>query len=179
MTREKTLLLTKMGIMTAVSVVLVALVHFPLIPAAAFLEYDPADIPIFITTFALGPLAGLCVTVIAALVQGLTVSSSSGVSGILMHIISTGSFVLVAGNIYKTSRTMRTAVLSLSVGVLAATAIMLPANLIITPLFMGVGIDAVVQMLVPIILPFNLLKFTLNAALTLVLYKRISGFLKK
>ncbi len=34
-----------MAMLVAVSVVLVYLVHFPIFPAAPFLEYDPADIP--------------------------------------------------------------------------------------------------------------------------------------
>lgn len=48
--------LVSMAMLGAISIVLVSVVHFPLIPAAAFLEYDPADIPILIGTFAYGPL---------------------------------------------------------------------------------------------------------------------------
>ena len=40
--------LAVMALLVAVSVVLIYAVRFPLIPAAAFLEYDPADIPILI-----------------------------------------------------------------------------------------------------------------------------------
>jgi len=40
--------------------------------AVPFLEYDPADIPILIVSFAYGPLAGLIVTITAALAQGFT-----------------------------------------------------------------------------------------------------------
>ena len=77
-TRFETRKLTTMAIMAALSVVLVFLIHFPILPQAAFLEYDPADIPILITAFAYGPLAGLAVTLVAAIVQGLTVSAQSG-----------------------------------------------------------------------------------------------------
>jgi len=35
--------LTTMAILTALSVCFVALIHFPIFPAVAFLEYDPAD----------------------------------------------------------------------------------------------------------------------------------------
>lgn len=37
-----------MAMLTAISIVFVSVIHFPLFPAAAFLEYDPADIPILI-----------------------------------------------------------------------------------------------------------------------------------
>ena len=44
-TQVKTTKLAKMAMLVAVSIVLVALIHFPIFPAVAFLEYDPADIP--------------------------------------------------------------------------------------------------------------------------------------
>ena len=39
-----------MGMMAAISIILVYLIHFPIFPAASFLEYDPADVPILILT---------------------------------------------------------------------------------------------------------------------------------
>lgn len=62
--RISTRQLVSMAMLGAISIVLVAVIHFPLIPAAAFLEYDPADIPILICAFAYGPLAGLLLTVV-------------------------------------------------------------------------------------------------------------------
>lgn len=91
MEKQKNLVrLAKMAMLVAISVILVSIIHFPIFPAVAFLEYDPADIPIFIGTFAFGPIAGLMITVVVSLVQGLTVSAGSGAYGIIMHIIATG-----------------------------------------------------------------------------------------
>ncbi len=73
--------LVSMAMLGAISIVLVSVVHFPLIPAAAFLEYDPADIPILIGTFAYGPLAGLLMTIVVSIIQGVTVSAQSGPIG--------------------------------------------------------------------------------------------------
>ena len=98
----------------------------------------PADIPILIGTFAFGPAAGILITVVTALLQGFTVSAASGLYGILMHIIATGTYVLVAGFIYKFHKGKKSAVIALIAGTLAMTAIMVPANLTITPYFMGV-----------------------------------------
>ena len=64
-----------MAMLIAVSIVLVALIHFPIFPAVAFLEYDPADIPILIGTFAFGPVAGVLLTIVTAIIQGTTVSA--------------------------------------------------------------------------------------------------------
>ena len=158
--------LTTLAMLAALSIVFVWLIHFPIFPAAPYLEYDPADIPIMIGTFAFGPLAGLLITVVASVIQGLTVSSGSGLYGIIMHIVATGTFVLVAGNLYRIRKTR------------ARAAVMAVANLIVTPLFTGMPVSAVKNLLLPIIIPFNLIKAGANAAITFVLYKSVSRFIK-
>jgi len=175
---NKTLRLAKMGMLVAVSIVLVYFIHFPIFPAVAFLEYDPADIPILMGTFAFGPAAGFLLTIVTSLIQGTTVSAGSGVYGIIMHIIATGTMTLVAGNIYKNNKTRKGAVIALAVGVVAWIIVMIGANLVITPLFMGVPRSMVVD-LMPFIAGFNGIKAGVNAVITFLLYKRISGFLHR
>lgn len=165
--------LTTLALLAAVAVVLVAIIHFPLLPAAPFLEYDPADIPILIGTFLFGPAAGLALTVAASVLQGLTVSASSGVIGIVMHIFATGSFVLAAGNWYKKRRTRKAAVAALALGTLAMTAAMCVWNLVFTPIFMGQSVQDVMGMLLPVFIPFNLLKAGVNSVVTFLVYKPI------
>ena len=167
--------LVTMGMMAAISVVLVYFVHFPLFPAAPYLEYDPADIPIFICTFLYGPGAGFLLTLITSTIQGLTVSAASGWIGITMHIFATGSFALVAGSIYRRGKSKTRAVMAMVAGVLAMTVMMVIWNLIFTPIFTGMHRDAVISMLVPVIIPFNLIKAGANAVVTMLVYKKISG----
>ena len=167
--------LTTMAMLAAVSIVLVALIHFPLLPAAPFLEYDPADIPILIGTFLFGPWAGLGLTVVVSILQGVTVSAASGGPiGILMHVLATGSYVLVCGFIYKRHKTRKTAILGLAAGVVTMAIVMCGCNLVFTPIFMGQPMQAVMEMLVPVIIPFNLLKGGINALVTYIVYKPIS-----
>lgn len=173
MTTEK---LTKMAMLIAVSIVLVYLIHLPIFPAVPFLEYDPADIPILIGTFAFGPLAGVLLTVIAAILQGVTVSAHSGIYGIIMHIIATSALVITAGLIYNKEKTKKRAIIALVAGTLAMTAVMIPANLFITPVFMGAPRSAVVPLL-PWIILFNLVKAGVNSIVTFLVYKKISPFL--
>ncbi len=175
----------KLGILAAVSVVLVALIHFPIFPAVSFLEYDPADIPIFLGTFAMGPVAGLLLTVVVSVVQGLTVSAHSGWYGIVMHIVATGSYVLAAGLLYKKNKTKKGAITALIVGTITMTVVMIPANLILTPVYLQmVGVPAeaalptVKSLLVWIVL-FNALKAGINSIVTFFLYKRVSPLLHK
>lgn len=175
---HKTVVLAKMGMLVAISIVLVYFIHFPIFPAVSFLEYDPADIPILIGTFAFGPLGGLLLTVVTSVIQGVTVSAASGAYGIIMHVIATGVLVLVAGTIYRFNKTRKGAVIALVAGILAMAAAMVGANLIITPLFMGVP-RSMVWDLMPFIAGFNLIKAGVNGLVTFVLYKRVSAFLHR
>lgn len=166
--------LAVMAVLVAVSVVLVYLVHFPLFPAAAYLEYDPADIPILIGAFLYGPVAGLILTAAASAIQAFTVSAQNHVYGLIMHIIATGTLTTVSSLIYRRRKTRRAAVIGLLCGTAAMGLIMLPANHFLTPLFMGVPTGAVDALLLPAILPFNLIKAGANSLLTFLLYKSVS-----
>ncbi|SHI98848.1 ECF transporter S component [Parasporobacterium paucivorans] len=170
--------LTFMAALTAISIILVALIHFPIFPAAAYLEYDPADIPILIGTFAFGPMAGIMITIVASLIQGLTVSAASGIYGILMHILATGTYVVVAGNIYKRNKKRNGTILALVCGTVAMAVMMCVANLILTPIFYGVPVDVIKTMILPIILPFNLIKAGINGLVTFIIYKTVAKFIK-
>ncbi len=147
--------LIQLAILTAISIVLVYLVRFPIFPSAPFLEYDMADVPILIGTFLFGPVSGLLLTVAVSILQGLTVSAQSGWIGIIMHIVATGTFVIVAGVIYRLEHTRKGAVLALICGSIAMTLMMIPLNLIFTVYFMGVERAVVVAMLPKVIVPFN------------------------
>ena len=58
---ERTARITRIAMLAAISLVLVLLIRIPF-PPAPFLVYDPADVPIFIATFAFGPLTGIILT---------------------------------------------------------------------------------------------------------------------
>jgi len=176
--QNNTIKLAKMGMLVAISVILVYLIHFPIFPAMAVLEYDPADIPIFIGTFAFGPLAGFTLTVVTAVIQGLTVSAAGGWFGIVMHILATGSFVLVAGLIYRSNKSRKGAMIAMAAGTLTMTGMMAVANIILDPIFYGMPVKAVYSLL-PFIIGFNLIKAGANSIITFLLYKRISRFLHK
>lgn len=177
-TQTKSMILVKMSMLVAISVVLAWLIHPSILPMVPFLEYDPADIPILIGGFAFGPAAGIALTVVTSVLQGLTVSAQSGIYGIIMHVLATSSLVLVAGLIYKANKTRKNAAIGLIMGTVAMIAVMAGANLVVTPYFMGAPVNAIIPML-PYIVLFNLIKAGINSLITFVLYKRISGFLHK
>jgi len=168
-----------LGVLGALSIALVTFIHFPIFPPpVTFLEYDPADIPLLMAGFMFGPIPGVLLTIVVAGIQAMTVSAQSGVYGFIMHAISSGSLVAVASIIYARKGTTPRAIIALAAGALTSTLVMIPANLFITPIFMGQPREAVMDIMLPFIIPFNLIKSFGNAALTFILYKALARFVK-
>ena len=165
----------KLGMLAALSCITM-LIRFPLF--LPFLEYDMADVPILIGTFLYGPWWGLLLTAVVCILQGVTVSAGSGIIGVLMHFFATGGFVIVAGLLYRRFHTFKGALMSLVCGSLTMIALMVPLNLLFTGYFMGTPIQAVLELLLPAIVPFNAVKAFGNSVITLLLYKTIGRALK-
>lgn len=177
-TSQATNRLVKLGLLAALSILLVFLIHFPIFPSAAYLEYDMADVPILIGTFLFGPWWGLLLTAAVSVLQWLLVSQSSLWVGAAMHFFATGSCVLVAGLVYRRMHTKKGAVIALLLGVVAQVLMMIPLNLIFTVHFNGAPHDVVVAMLPTVIIPFNAIKAGANALITFLLYKSVGKLLR-
>ncbi len=136
----------------------------------SFLTFDAKDAIIAVGAFLYGPISGIIVSVAVSFLEFLTVSDT-GVYGLIMNILSTLSLVVPASVIYKLKKSTIGAVFGLLVGTFCMTAVMLVANLLITPYYMGVDISAVKGLLLPLLLPFNFTKAVLNSALTMLIYK--------
>ena len=169
--------LAKLGLLAAISLALIWMIHFPIFPSASWLEYDPADVAILIGAFLYGPWAGLLLTIVASGLQSLILSAQSGVAGFIMHVVATGTFVVVSGLIYR--RGKMKALPALLLGAASMVVMMVPLNLVVTPLFMGAPIQAVLDILLPVIIPFNAIKAFGNAILTFLLYKRVGHLLER
>lgn len=166
-----------MGMLCAISIVLVSALRLPF-PAAPFLEYDPADIPIIIGTFLMGPVCGLIITVIVSILQGIIFSSSSGIIGIIMHIFATGFYVIAIGLVSKI-KIRQSRVVAVIIGTLVMTAAMVVWNMIFTPIFMNQPFEVVKGMILPIIVPFNLMKAGINGVLALIISYFVEKIYKK
>jgi riboflavin transporter FmnP len=166
--------ITRLGMLSAISVVLMLLVKFPLIPAAAFLEYTPSDIPLLIAALLYGPWYSLAAALAVCVIQGFTSSAQSGVIGIVMNFITTSVFCAAAGLVYRRGKGVPGAVLGLALGGISMAAMAVPCNLIFTPLYMGAGVAEVAEMLVPIIIPFNLLRAAISATATAAVFAPVA-----
>ena len=171
--------MVKLGMLTALSIILVYAIHFPIFPAASYLEYDMADVPILIGTFLYGPWWGLALTAVVSLLQWLLVSPQSLWVGAVMHFFATGSYVVAAGLIYSAHRTRTAAIFGMALGAVLQTLMMIPMNLIFTVHFFGVPKETVIALLPTAIIPFNAIKTVANSIITFLLYKRVAKLFEK
>lgn len=165
--------ITSLAIMAALSILLLVLIRIPF-PAAPYLVYDPADIPIYITSFALGPGAGILITFVVSTIQAFLLGGD-GVYGFIMHFISTGAFAVITGKLYSVNKTKRRAFLSVVIAGILVLLLMAILNYYITPIYTGMPRQAVLAIIPTIILPFNLIKIGINSILTILIYKRVSN----
>lgn len=177
--QNRTKKLTALAMLTAMSFIVGATIRIrDIFPAANFLTYDPKDVVILIGGFMFGPLSALAMSVVVALLEMITISRT-GPWGALMNAVSSASFTCTAAFIYSKRRDLKGAVIGLALGCIVATGTMLLWNYAVIPLYSpAVTRERVMGMMLPALLPFNLLKTSLNAALTLLVYKKVSDALK-
>ena len=169
---SRTKKITTIGMMCAMAMVMNLLLHFPIIPAVSFLNYDPKDIVIVIASFIYGPFSAFVMSAICAVLDVMLRGGT--ILDVLMNMIATCMFSCVAGAIYKKEHTKKGALIGLGTGVILTTISMLLWNYIITPIYFGISREAVAAMLIPGILPFN----GINAGASLFLYKPVIGALR-
>lgn len=143
--------------------------EIPLMPAAPWLKYDPSGIVCLVAGFAFGPSAAVIVSIL-----GFLPHVSMDPWGTLMAIIVALVASVPAALIYRRHTTRAGASVALIVGSVLALIAAIGANLVITPLYAHMSMQQVALMIVPVLLPFNVLKLLINAVCTFLLYKPIS-----
>ncbi len=164
-----------LALMAALAYACVALFR---IPVVLFLKYEPKDCILAICGMLYGPLPALVTSFVVALLEMVTVSET-GPIGLLMNVLSSALFVCPAAFLYQRKRNLKSAVLGLLCGALLMTGGMLLWNWLVTPWYMEMPRQAIVELLLPAFLPFNLFKAALNGVLTVLLYKTVVTTLRK
>lgn len=191
---SKTRKLTNISILSAAAF-LIMFIEFPLPIFPDFLKIDFSDVPALIAAFAFGPLFGVMVEGMKNLLHLLAKGGTLGI-GELANFIVGASLAYTAGLVYKKNRTKKGAIIGLVAGVIVMAIVAAIGNYILfLPLYekvLGFPINAVVGMaskvnksvkdlntlIVYSIMPFNLIKGTLAAIVTFLLYKKIENVIK-
>ncbi len=143
-----------------------------------FLTFDVKDAILAIISLLYGPVWGVASAIIVPLLEFFSVSDT-GVYGLIMNILSSVTFASVCGLVYKYKRSFGGAILSVSLGALSMIAVMLLANLFVTPIYMNLPRGEVAAMIPTLLLPFNAIKSVMNAAVTLAIYKPFTTALRR
>ena len=189
MRSERTRKIAILAMLSALAYVVMMFGRIPVITVPFTLRYDPKDVIFVIGGFIFGPLSVFVMSIIVSFFEMIT-ASETGPIGALMNLVSTCAFACTASFIYKKMHSLKGAVVGLIAGWIATTVIMLLWNYIITPIYLSslahgfsdmAALSQAVRelrpvvagMLVPIFLPFNLLKGGMNAAIAMLIYKPV------
>ncbi len=172
--RVDTRRLMVMALLCALAFVCVAVFR---IPVVQFLKYEPKDCLLAIGGMLYGPGAALLMSVVVSLLEYFTVSDTGWI-GLVMNVLSSSLFVLPAAFLYRYRRKLSSAVAGLAAGAVLVTGGMLLWNWLIAPLYMHISRAEIEPLLLTVFLPFNLLKSSLNAVLTVLLYKSVVSALR-
>lgn len=143
-----------------------------------FLTFDAKDAVITVASFIYGPVSAALMSLITAFLEFVSVGNT-GPYGLLMDIVSTLSFTLTASLIYKYRRKLSGALISLGAASVVYVAVMMVANLLITPLYMGVSAADVKALIPTMLLPFNIAKALMNSAIVMLVYKPLSRLVRR
>ena len=187
----------RMAYIAIFSVLAAVLMFFevPLFFAPSFYEIDFSEVPVLISTFYLGPVAGVTTELLKIVLKLLLKGTSTAFVGDFANFVIGCSFVLPASILYHTKKSKGTAIGGMALGTACMTVFgsafnafyLIPtySTLFGMPLeaIVGMGtavnssINSVTTLVLFAVVPFNLLKGVLVSIITFLLYKRVEKLL--
>ena len=183
------------GVFAAVAAVLMYF-EIPLPFAPPFYQIDLSEVPVFICSFSLGPVAGVVCELVKILLKLVLKGTSTAFVGDFANFVVGCSFVLPATIVYHRFKTKKGALAGMAVGTGVMTVFGSLFNAVyLLPTFaalygmpleslvaMGTAVNKAISNVSTLVLfavvPFNLIKGVIVTALTFLLYKRIERLLK-
>jgi len=167
--------------------------EFPLPFMPPFLKVDLSGVVSLLAAFMFGPLPAVLITLVKDLIHML--STTTGFVGETADFLMTSANCIVAAAIYRKYHTKKGALLGLGCGVAAMTIVSCFTNkYMLIPFFSKVmPIEAIISACAAVnpfigsidsyiifgVIPFNVVKGVILAFITMLLYKRLSTFIKE
>ncbi len=183
-----------LGITAALGGVLMCL-EIPLFFAPSFYKLDFSELPVLISAFYFGPVAGVTAEFLKVVVKLLLKGTSTAFVGDFANFVVGCSFILPASIVYHVRKSRKSAIAGMSLGTAVMSVFGSAFNAVyLLPTFsvlFGMPLDAIVAMgqqvnaaidSVPTLVlfavaPFNLLKGVAVSLVTYLLYKRVESAL--
>ncbi len=191
---NRTSYIVKTGIMAAIAFILMYIeIGIPIVPP--WLKLDISDFPALLAGFSLGPVSGIIVQAIKALLFFLLKNSGTGGVGEIANLLMGIAFVLPAALIYMKNKSFKRAIFGTLVGVVSMTLasgllnyyLLIPAYAQIMPMeailsactLINPAMNSVEAYVFMAAMPFTFAKGLLDGIIIFLIYKRVSPVLHK
>lgn len=144
----------------------------------SFLTFEIKDSIITFAGLLFGPLASVILSFTVPLIEMLTISETQ-LYGFIMNSIAALSFSVTVTLTYRLIKKKYGLIIAVLLGMTVFTGVMILANLLITPYYMGVTVDDVKALIPKLLLPFNLAKAVLNSAIVVLLHTYVLKPMRK
>jgi riboflavin transporter len=181
MKNTKVKVMVSIGMLSSIAYLLM-LLQFPLPGFPNFLFVDFSDIPALIAALVFGPVAGILVEFFKNLLDFVMTGSQTGVPvGHIANFLAGITFVLPVYYIYNRLKTRKGMTMALVVGTLSMAVIMSILNyLLILPAYtVLMGFPDMRNLVVPAILPFNILKGVMMSIIFMLVFVRMQAWINK
>ena len=187
--------LTMIGMFSAIAAILM-IFEFPLPFAPSFYKLDFSEIPVLITAFAFGPVAGVMVEFCKIVLNLLMDSTTTAFVGELANFMVGCALILPASITYLHKKNRKSAIIGCVVGTVCLTVFGTAFNAIyLVPKFaqlygmpleaivgMGTAINPAITDLTTLVMfavaPLNIIKGLSVSVITMLVYKKLSRFMK-
>ncbi|MEH7501124.1 ECF transporter S component [Neobacillus drentensis] len=169
------------GMLSSIAYLLM-LLNFPLPLFPNFLFVDFSDIPALIATLIFGPIAGILVEFFKNVLNYIATGSQTGIPvGHIANFVAGIVFILPTYFVYNRLKTRK----GMTLALIAGTAIMAVMMSILNYFFILpaytvlMGFPDMRNLVVPAILPFNILKGVMMSAIFMLLFIRMQAWINK
>jgi riboflavin transporter FmnP len=182
MRNERLHRLTWISVLSALAFILVAFGRVWIPPFQTFLKFDFGDIPAVIAGYVLGPVAGLTVETLKALLFLISGTAQEGWVGVMANFFAGGSLVIATSLVNRMvdpqrNRHFAWGLISAVVGTLIMTALLIPLNALLVYPAWGMKGAAAWSGALTISTPFNLFKGFASCVISLAFYRRLEPFM--
>jgi riboflavin transporter FmnP len=174
-------LLVSIGMLSTIAYLLM-LLNFPLPLFPSFLFIDFSDIPAMIATLIFGPIAGILVELFKNVLNYFMTGSQTGIPvGHIANFLAGISFILPTYYLYNRIKTRKGMTLALIFGTLTMAVIMSILNYyFILPAYTALlNFPDMRNLVLPAILPFNILKGGIMSFIFMLLFIRMQAWITK
>ncbi len=181
MKNKKVKAMVAIGMLSSISYLLM-LLNFPLPFFPGFLFVDFSDLPALIAALIFGPVAGVLVELFKNILNYFAMGSQTGIPvGHIANFLAGIVFVMPTYFIYNKMKTKKGMTLALIAGTIIMAIVMSLANyFFIMPAYTALmGLPDMRNVVVPAILPFNILKGVMMSAIFMLIFIRMQSWLNK